>query len=237
MKQKLFTSVACLVLLMLMLLGSTLAWLTDRSDSVNTMVAGKIGIRQTQTDGDLTQVLMPSQEYKKTVTVTNTGTQPCFVRTLFAFEDNTYGGKSVVDMISTDNSNIVFPKDENGKKIQFKVIKDGKETTFTIGCYVHEAVLEVGRSVTPLNLVKLSEQADNDWIAAVNDCYELIILSQACQSNGMEHGAEVSLNTAFDAITGENCALWFVDIFNDSDLYTPGNLSATVSGNTITIAS
>ena len=68
MKKQLISSVACFVLLILMFVGSSIAWFTDTADSVNTMVAGKISIDQTE-EFDGTQILLPSMTITKKVTV------------------------------------------------------------------------------------------------------------------------------------------------------------------------
>lgn len=115
MKKKLMASVFCLCLLLIMLLGSTLAWFTEETSTVNTMVAGNVQIRQYErgADGETflqNQKLLPavihqltdgtiareadglwvdahiSNEITQIVTVKNTGSQAAYIRTLFAFE-------------------------------------------------------------------------------------------------------------------------------------------------------
>ena len=50
MKKKLTASVLCLALLLIMLLGSTLAWFTDESGTTNTMTVGNVKIQQNETN-------------------------------------------------------------------------------------------------------------------------------------------------------------------------------------------
>ena len=124
MKRQLFTSVLCVVLLVIMLMATTLAWFTDQTYNVNTMVAGKISIEQKEySDADHRVefennkfVMMPSQTVVKEVVVTNTGNQDCYVRTLFAFEDSADG--AVLDMLTTTGATITFPTDASGNKIR-----------------------------------------------------------------------------------------------------------------------
>lgn len=114
MKKKLTASVLCLALLLIMLLGSTLAWFTDESGATNTMTVGNVKIQQYQKDRsnnafDPVQKMFPAvinnglggtvskqdgfwntneinNEIDNIVTVENIGSEAAYVRTLFAFE-------------------------------------------------------------------------------------------------------------------------------------------------------
>lgn len=222
MKRQLIISSLCLILLLVMMLSTTLAWFTDSKANVNTMVAGKISISQTENFEQGT-IILPNVPITKEVVVTNTGNQPCYVRTLFAFEDKTYtdengATKTVLDMLTTSGQNIQFPTDASGNKIQFTVTKNGVTTTYTVGYYVHQSQLsnEENKSITVLNSITLNGAADNEWQEAVGTDYELIVLSQASQVSGLntlgENGAEspaAALNTAFGEVNSANCVKWF----------------------------
>ena len=244
MKHNLLTSALCLVLLMVMMLSTTLAWFTDTQSNVNTMVAGKISIEQTETDKDgntfvgTNFIMMPAVEIVKNVTVENTGNQPAYVRTLFAFEDKAYidengVDRTVVDMLTAktpDGVSIVIPTGTD--KVQFTVTRnvDGENVTasYTVGYYVHPIALsheDDKDDITVLNSITLKGEADNEWQIAVDDDYELIVLSQASQVSGLGDDAKVALNTAFAPITGDWCAAWFARV-----------LGGTANGNAITIA-
>ena len=232
-KRNLLTSALCLIMLLLMLLSSTLAWFTDSKHNVNTMVAGKISISQTETDAQgnpfvgTNFVMMPNVPITKNVTVTNEGNQPAYVRTLFAFEDSNDVDILPLLILEGGESEIEIPGVTNGEeKIQFTVIKDGKTTLFTVGYYLHLGQLEVGGSINPLQSIMLTGRAGNEWQTAVGDYYELIVLSQASQVAGLGDDAGVALDTAFDVISGASCAKWFALVLN-----------GTVSGTTITVNS
>lgn len=234
MKRQLIISTLCLVLLMVMMLSTTLAWFTDNKSNVNTMVAGKISIEQKEySDAAHTTefennkfVMMPSQTVIKEVVVTNTGNQPAYVRTLFAFEDSADG--KVLEMLSTAGKTIEFPTN----KVQFTVTKGDKQTLYTVGYYVHPEKLsheDDKDDITVLKSIKLADAADNSWQIAVGDDYELFVLTQAAQTagldnlgkNGKESPAD-ALDTAFAPITSENCAKWFAQVLG-------GTVSGTVS--------
>lgn len=217
MKRQLFTSILCVVLLVIMLMATTLAWFTDQTYNVNTMVAGKISIEQKEySDAGHTDefennkfVMMPSQTVVKEVVVTNTGNQPCYVRTLFAFEDSADG--KVLSMLTTAGGAIVIPgvTDTTVPKVQFTVTKDGKATLFTVGYYVHATALAEDEKINPLSGITLSAAAENAWHKAVGSHYELFVLSQATQTAGLGNDAAVALDTAFKPISAAECATWF----------------------------
>lgn len=230
MKKQLFTSIACFVLLVVMFLGSTIAWFTDTAENVNTMVAGKISIEQTEVFDDTT-VLLPSMKVDKTVTVENTGNQPCYVRTLFAFEDSEDG--EVLKMIMpacAAGVQIEIPAGED--KVQFRVKKDDKITTFTVGYYVYPNPLthEDGDNdqYTSLQSITLSAEAGNEWMDDIGDKYEIFVLSQAVQTTGLGDVPADALNQAFAPVDSEHCALWFAYVLDHNDEYTPDALTATV---------
>ena len=229
MKTKLISSIVCFALLVVMFIGSSIAWFTDSASSVNTMVAGKISIRQDEIFAQ-NSVMLPNVEIPKTVTVTNNGNQPAYVRTLFAFEDTVDG--SVLEMVQHNAPvTISFP----AQPVQFKVtITDAldqivSETCFTVGYYVYDGELAVNESYQCLNSIKLKPEAGNDWMENVNEKYELFVLSQASQTTGLEGGAENALNTAFGEITAEKCAIWFKYVLEHTDGYVPDGCTLTVS--------
>ena len=210
MKRQLFTSVLCLLTLLLMLIGSTLAWFTDSSYTYNTMEAGKIDIEQKTTSWD-TLIMMPTQTYKTEVQVKNTGNNPCYVRTLFAFEDSaTVSVVEELELTSPDGVHVEIPGVTTREdKIQFTVTKDGVTTLYTVGYYVHKSAVTVGETVIPLAEVTLSRDANNAWSDAVGTHYEMHVLSQACQQTGMGDFADEALDKAFAPITVETCVGWF----------------------------
>ena len=222
-KRNLLTSSLCLVLLLMMLLSSTLAWFTDSKGNVNVMTAGKIGIDQVETFEQNTYI-MPNVPITKNVVVKNTGNQEAYVRTLFAFEDNADGMVlSKLILTKPDSVQIVIPGvTDTNAKVQFTVTKDGVTTLYTVGYYIHDDALAVNgekSSINPLQSITLDGSATNAWHEAVGTTYEVIVLSQATQVVGMEsfNGAAGALNAAFDEITGTSCAMWFDAVIGDNN--------------------
>ena len=203
-KKKLLTSALCLVLMVFMLLSSTLAWFTDTASTVNTMTVGKISIAQTE-EFDNVKVIMPTEEIRKRVTVTNDGDQDCYVRTLFAFEDSA-DGEVLKLMNRNTHPNVTITVTD----YQFTV--DG--TTYTVGYYVYPKALAKGESYVTLESITLDETATMDWQQKVGDKYDILVLSQATQTNGLGDDAESALNKAFEVITAAKCQEWFAAVLN-----------------------
>ena len=232
MKRQLFTSILCVVLLLVMLMATTLAWFTDQTYNVNTMVAGKISIEQKEySDADHRVefennkfVMMPSQTVVKEVVVTNTGNQDCYVRTLFAFEDSNTA--DVLKLITVDSGIVIDGITNTNPKVQFTVTKDGKTTLFTVGYYVHATALAKNEKINPLSGITLKAEAKNAWHEAVGNHYEVFVLSQATQTAGLSTVPMDALDTAFNPISAAECAKWFA-----------GVLGGTADGNAITIPS
>lgn len=219
MKKQLISSVACLLLLVIMLLGSTIAWFSDTSGSVNTMVAGKISIEQKEYSDTEHKiefvnnefVMMPSQTITKEVVVTNTGNQDCYVRTLFAFEDSV--ATQVVELLELKGKDgtIVIPGvTDTAAKIQFT----HGGTLYTVGYCVNTAAMAKDATFVPLVSVKLSGDAKNAWTDAVGDQYELLVLSQATQVAGLDNlgSSAAALDKAFGPIDAAHCETWFTSL-------------------------
>lgn len=212
MKKRLIASVTCLSMLLIMLLGSTIAWFTDQEFTESTMTVGKVSIKQ-NVDKD-TKEIVPNDPFKHTVTVKNDGSQSAYFRTLFAFEDGNYideqgNAQKVLDMITLSGANaanIVIPS----PKIQFAATKDGKTTLYTVGYYLHANELAVNDTATVMESFELKNTADPNWGLAVGDTYDILVLSQACQVVGMDgYNAAGALDLSFGPITSSNCVSWF----------------------------
>ena len=219
MKKKLIASITCLSMLLIMLLSSTMAWFTDQKGAQSTMTVGKISIEQTVSDAENLAFINPGVLIDYEVAVKNTGNQPAYLRTIFAFEDGTYTDKqgvsrNVLEQITLSNGYIIIPgvAPNSGNKIQFTAEKDGKTTVYTVGYYLHAGKLGIDATndtVTILDFFKLKGEADDAWREAVRGEYDILVLSQACQVEGLGDDAEIALNTSFGTINSVKCASWF----------------------------
>lgn len=215
MKKRLIASVTCLCLLLIMLLSSTLAWFTDQQFTQSSMTVGKISIKQTVTEAD--KNILPNVPFQYTVTVKNDGNEPAYLRTIFAFEDGAYTDEQgrpqnvLAQILLNDNDMIVIPgvTDTALPKMQFIATKDGKTTLYTVGYYLHPEELEADEKIMSIESFMLIPEADNAWYDAVDEKYDILVLSQACQVDGLGDVATTALDTSFGEITVDNCVNWF----------------------------
>lgn len=221
MKKKLFFSTLCFILLLIMMLSTTLAWFTDNEANVNTMVAGKISIKQTVVE-DSNVIVVPTVAIKKEITVENDGNLPCYVRTLIAFEDAPVAGtgKTMAQYLNLNGLELVIPGITNTEaKVQYT--RDG--ITYTIGYYVHPVALEVDTPYTCLNSFTLDPTAPSAWNEACKNPalpeYHIMVLSQAVQTAGFEPAqgeseaaaaaAALSNAAVFGVVNDTNVKTWF----------------------------
>lgn len=262
MKKKLTASLLCLSLLLIMLLGSTLAWFTDESGTVNTMTVGNVKIAQHQKErggaavttnrplfpvtneakGNVTtytggfNLLDPAYNaLDNIVTIENTGVLSAYVRTVFAFEmlkktvmENGQATTQWVNPIETDvlhlNVNetfdvqgnpvqsvdfgatpVVFYKYENGT---YGTDAANATAAYVVGVYTYTNALLAGQTTNPSLLqFYLDKTVNNEFYEQVGNQYDILVLSQAVQTQGFANAA-----TAFDAafpLNATTAAEWF----------------------------
>ena len=215
-------------------IGGTVAYLQDSDSDVNVMTLGEVKIEQIEEErneaGELVEfsqakpaypavgniawdedgLEVNGTEYKvfddglknvvdKIVTVNNTGKSDAYVRTLVAIEapdgdpDNlihlNYNG---TDVTSSGN---------------FMIEIDGVDYYVTAFTY-KEALAGGEKSAPSLMQVFLDKKTTNEDCAKFGDAWEILVLSQAVQTNGFAD-AQTALNTAFGEVTDANAAVWF----------------------------
>ncbi|MBQ3166278.1 MAG: hypothetical protein IJC01_02965, partial [Clostridia bacterium] len=215
-------------------IGGTVAYLQDSDSDVNVMTLGEVKIEQIEQErneaGELVEfsqakpaypavgniawdedgLEVNGTEYKvfddglknvvdKIVTVNNTGKSDAYVRTLVAIEapdgdpDNlihlNYNG---TDVTSSGN---------------FMIEIDGVD--YYVTAYTYKEALAGGKKSAPsLMQVFLDKKTTNEDCAKFGDAWEILVLSQAVQTNGFAD-AQTALNTAFGEVTDANAAVWF----------------------------
>lgn len=169
----------------------------------------------------------------KIVSIKNTGSDPAYVRTVFAFElmrtatgwENPLGSKVFIN--ENPAQKIAFPKvDENYIVVYRYVVEvEGEEkfiysaneisttnldAAFVIGVTTYAQELHKNDTTAPSLLqVYLDSAVDNGFHATVGGEYEILVLSQAVQYAGFEkYGASLALNHAFGDVTAIKAAEW-----------------------------
>ena len=186
----------------------------------------------------------------KFVTVENTGNTGAFVRTIIAFEV----GK---DAINNDYMHLVYNGTnitdgritweyawltENGEE----VIVELNGNYYFICTATYNGVLEAGKTTIPnIKQVYLDKTATNENVAAYGETFEILVLSQAVQSdmNGLTNVE--ALNEAFGEVNAANAKAWFegvlenpyakVTVLNAGDVIKNAEGDATVLDKNLTI--
>ena len=209
MKKKILTTLSVVLILGMAALG-ILAYLTSEDSDVNVMTLGNVNIEQYEYDGNGKEVtngnfgkLYPGVNVVKSVNVENTGKSDAYVRTLVAFE--TIGGESFGYTPTWYDGEIKEPVTT--------IAVNG--VTYEVYEVIYEQALAKGVT-TNFSLVeaKLSEKSTNEDMEALGGTYEILVLSQAVQTEGFDattekSSAEVALDTAFGDVTRENAEDWF----------------------------
>ena len=180
----------------------------------------------------------------KIVTVENTGDSAAYVRTVFAFEmmaikdnnGNITDWENPLDQTKTKvhlnvnepeklvfgNTAVVIYKYQDGT---YGVDATNAKAAYVIGVYTYQNALAAptdgNRSISTPSLLQvyLDKSVGNEFYDAVGeDGYQILVLSQAVQTQGFEaeqngrSAAEVALDTAFGAVNAENAAEWFANM-------------------------
>ena len=211
MKNRKLLLIVSLVLALTMSLGGTLAYLTDTDAAVNVMTLGNVDIEQLENgkeeDGfENGQPLYPAYYttdengaitgdikgvLEKTVTVKNTGKSDAYVRTWIAMEAGN---------LTTANFNSIIHAEFGGKGY---TLSDAKiETILGVNYYVvcatyNDALAEAQTTDPSLVKVYMDKVAGNDDVAQFGDTYEILVISQACQTINMPENPTEALNIAF----------------------------------------
>jgi len=157
----------------------------------------------------------------KFVTVENTGKSDAFVRTIFAFEQD----DNLIHLIKNEGS-WVWEMDVATIKL------DGRPYSLAVATYT-EPIAPGETTIPSLKQVYMDKTATNEYCAQFGETYDILVFSQAIQTNGFDNAAE-ALNAGFGAITSENNP-WA----NGESNYTPaskGMVDAFAAGGNVTLS-
>lgn len=115
-KRKLMLVALSLCMVAILAMGGTLAYLTDTEDATNTFTVGNVDINLTEPNWEATgkteaEDAYPGEPLAKDPTVTNVGSNPCFVRVkvdgLDQFVDK-YGDDAMITLRYIDENNVYY---------------------------------------------------------------------------------------------------------------------------------
>ena len=164
----------------------------------------------------------------KFVTVKNTGKSDAYVRTIFAFEEDS----SLIHYIAnganiTEGATWIW--EENVGTIEL----DG--TTYSLYVATYTAPVKPGATTIPsLKQVYLDKAATNEYCQQFGKSYDILVFSQAVQTEGFDN-ADQALNKAFGEITAAS------NPWNAKESsFTPASktlIDALVGGGNVTLSS
>lgn len=155
-------------------------------------------------------------EKDKIVTVSNTGSEAAYVRTLFAFE-NTDNLFDQLGCIWANGKEPLFPTttDENTGVQSFVTFTAPDGAEFIVAVYVYDAAVAAGTTSAPSLLqVYWEKETTGDQLAKAGEGYDILVLSQAVQAQMGNLNSAEALNTAFGVVSPANSELvyqWFAD--------------------------
>jgi len=139
----------------------------------------------------------------KFVTVKNEGESDAYIRTIIAYEGDPISGKDI-HIVHNAASN-------TGSAVQTKelenVVIDG--VRYDIIVYTYKDKLESGKTTIPsLKQIYMDHTCGNDDVAKYGETYDILVLSQAVQTEGFTNAVE-ALNAGFGEANETNVAAWF----------------------------
>lgn len=157
----------------------------------------------------------------KFVTVENTGKSDAFVRTIFAFEED----DSLIHLLKNEGS-WVWEMDVGTFE------KDGVTYSLAVATYT-EPIAPGETTIPSLKQVYMDKTATNEDCAKYGETYDILVFSQAIQTNGFDNAAE-ALDEGFGVISSTNNP-WI----NGESNYTPaskGMVDAFAAGGNVTLS-
>ena len=212
MKKTLIIALA-LVLLCTLAIGGTLTYFTDKDFDKNTMTVGNVKIEQIE---DLSEDLSlfpyvgdptktetkfdPSlNAVQKTVTVKNIGSEPAYVRTLFAFEAVKFKNAEAVDPIAAGIIHADYNTDAAvGTWELMGSVTVGNDLYYVYSFTYASALAKDATTPASLKAIALDSEQGNEFYDAVGSEYNVLVVSQAVQTAGFT-GTTTAVADAFAA--------------------------------------
>lgn len=149
-------------------------------------------------------------ELDKVISVTNTGTEAAYIRTILLVENN--AANTICEKVHT------LWCDTDGQYAEWVVIPGTTTedmvtvgtTTYSIAVCTYNTAIEAGKTSAPsLMQVFLDPTADNSWydLLGADGEFSIIAFSQAVQKQGFDN-AEKALNEAFGEVSSAKVTEW-----------------------------
>lgn len=187
MKRRLFSvcSVACL--LMAALVGTSLAYFTDRDAKTNTFTLGRVEIELTEDKWKEPEAVLPGVEYAKNPVVTNIGKNDAWIRVDVTVSDAGAFGEAARAHGIEDIASSLFRTDapdwdERWLPADGSPVIDGEKDTMTCSYYYKE-ICKPGENTGELfSSVTVPAEFNNAEMAAIGDDFTIDVTAHAIQT-------------------------------------------------------
>ena len=171
-----------------------------------------------------------NNEIDKFVSVTNTGTEPAYIRTIIAFETQRHYAEGT-DTLVADLWDTYLCINGSFTFLNRYVTVEGVEYAIVAYTYKgldNDGVINPGETTeSSLRQIFLTGEANNEFYDYIGRQYDILVLSQATQVAGFDN-ADQALNTAFgDLTTVEDATL--VEWLSQSTTKTTGDANVIAS--------
>lgn len=192
MKKKITTLALLAALLTIVIGGATLAYFTDTEDAVNTFTVGNVDIDLTEDSWIPPENAVPGVAYDKDPNVTNTGSNPAYIRVKVTVSD-AVAFKNALDKHELTDHLALFADFDDTKWVNEKYVY---ADTLVYSVHYFE-VLEPGEETGAIfTSFKIPAEFDNEDMASLGEDFTITITAEAIQSEGFADSADAF--AAFD---------------------------------------
>ena len=202
LKKKIFGLTLVVGLLVLSIVGTTMAYFTDVDEKTNVFISGNVDIAFDSnvflnTDASAKVTTYPGMEIGTAATVKNTGTESAYVGIIITFND------VIAKAVTEDDLDITKLFGELANPSDKYVVNYVTGTDKTEIFVVYKDALNVGDTVEFFDDIVIPLEWDNDDMTVFNgaegsDGLKMSIAAYATQTHGMGTDAAAALATAFD---------------------------------------
>ncbi len=240
-KKKLVVICLALALLLVGVIGTTIAYFTDTENTQNIMIVGNVDITMNEAFTE-NEILLPAvyaadmdnaaalaatipNEITKTIDITNNGTVDVYARTVLALRDN--GSVVEGNYVPGVASKIHLVYGASGivtEEVGYAAMADGNYYRIVVVTYT-AAIEPIATSPDGLVKFYLDRSVDQDALDGIidinnlktDDNYDIYVLAQAVQADGFTTVDEtpvatVALDAAFGDATTAQATTWFTTI-------------------------
>ena len=196
MKKKIITSCLVVALLVVGIVGASLAYFTDKDSADNTFTVGNVKIDLTETEWKTPDSVAPGATYDKNPVVVNTGANDAYIRVDVTITDWAAFKAAAAAHEITDLSTIFAGHDEN-KWTRVSIKEDTATDTATYSYYYNAKLVKDTSTealFTSVTIPAAFTSADMEAIAGTDGQFSIKIVAHAIQADGFDTVQEAFAN-------------------------------------------